>query len=58
MVLQKMSEYFNRAEYIKKNVITPKQNAINNPQPQGGGGAGTLDKNQEESKEDKEKEKL
>jgi len=29
----KMMEYIQRAEYIKKTVIQPKQDAINNPEP-------------------------
>jgi len=28
-----MMEYIQRAEYIKKTVIQPKQDAINNPEP-------------------------
>ena len=58
---QKMGEYFERAEYIKKTVITPKQNAINNPvsptQPEGGG-AGVAAKSKEDEKEDKENAKM
>lgn len=56
----KMQEYFNRAEYIKKQVIEPKAAAINNPpapqQPQGG--TGTAAKSKEDDAEDKEKAKL
>jgi vacuolar protein-sorting-associated protein 4 len=58
---QKMGEYFERAEYIKKTVITPKKEAINNPPPQDqpqGGGAGVAAKSKEDEKEDKENAKM
>jgi vacuolar protein-sorting-associated protein 4 len=41
-----MNEYFARAEYIKKQVIEPKNEAINNPEPppSKGGAAGGASK--------------
>jgi len=55
---QKMGEYFERAEYIKKTVITPKQNAINNPPPVEAPQGGTASKSKEDEKEDKENAKM
>lgn len=40
-----MGEYFNRAEYIKKQVLDPKAEAAKNPDPpSGGGGTGAASK--------------
>jgi vacuolar protein-sorting-associated protein 4 len=61
MYKQKMGEYFERAEYIKKTVITPKNNAINSPPPTNQpeeGGTGVQAKSKEDEKEDKENAKM
>lgn len=54
----KMMEYIQRAEYIKKTVIQPKQDAINNPEPQAPQGGTGVAAKPKVSEEDKEKEKL
>lgn len=52
-----MGEYFNRAEYIKKQVLDPKAEAAKNPDPpSGGGGTGAASKKKSGKQEGEDEE--